>query len=339
MSYRGWILVITLSIFIISANGVLADSGTTSDSALVDATPLSTDAVPVDEVVIEVSVQADGTADWQIQYRTRLVDPDLRDAFASLNRDIDENPDYYLEPFGNWIADTAAAAADYTGRNMAIESLHVEAETRFLPQEYGIVTYQFTWVGFAQVDETTISVGDAITGFFLDEYSRLRIHWPLEYQYQEAIPEPDEIDETSLTWIGPVDFTGDQPRITIGTPGVGDTISSMWYAVVLAAAIVIGIMVLFLRPEDRFGRQPDEPPSTTASGGMKPSLMSNEERVITLLEECGGRLKQQEIARHLGWTEAKTSSVIKQMREEGIVVAFRLGRENVVSLDEQQGTS
>jgi hypothetical protein len=62
------------------------------------------------------------------------------------------------------------------------------------------------------------------------------------------------------------------------------------------------------------------------------SLLSNEERVLRVLEQNGGRVKQQSIVGELGWTDAKASLVVSEMRENGTVDVFRLGRENVVSL-------
>jgi uncharacterized membrane protein len=64
-------------------------------------------------------------------------------------------------------------------------------------------------------------------------------------------------------------------------------------------------------------------------------LLSNEERVLSLLEHNDGRMKQQAIAAELEWSDAKTSQVIGKMREAEAVETFRLGRENVVSLPDR----
>jgi hypothetical protein len=66
-----------------------------------------------------------------------------------------------------------------------------------------------------------------------------------------------------------------------------------------------------------------EPPS---------ELLSNEERVLQLVEDHGGRMKQQEIVDALDWTEAKTSQVVRGLRDDGELDGFRLGRENVLKL-------
>ncbi len=61
-------------------------------------------------------------------------------------------------------------------------------------------------------------------------------------------------------------------------------------------------------------------------------LLSNEERVKKFLREQGGRAKQQDVVDAMGWTEAKTSQVVKDMRESDELESFRIGRENVLKL-------
>ncbi|MXR21266.1 helix-turn-helix transcriptional regulator, partial [Halobacterium bonnevillei] len=61
-------------------------------------------------------------------------------------------------------------------------------------------------------------------------------------------------------------------------------------------------------------------------------LLSNEERVKRFLREQGGRAKQQDVVDAMGWTEAKTSQVVKGMREDDELESFRIGRENVLKL-------
>jgi hypothetical protein len=65
---------------------------------------------------------------------------------------------------------------------------------------------------------------------------------------------------------------------------------------------------------------------------VPPELLSNEEQVLRLLEDHGGRLKQQQVVSELEWTEAKTSQVVTGMREEEQIEVFRIGRENVLAL-------
>jgi len=64
-------------------------------------------------------------------------------------------------------------------------------------------------------------------------------------------------------------------------------------------------------------------------------LLSNEERVLKLVRENGGRMKQQEVVDELDWTEAKTSQVVRGLRDDGRLEGFRLGRENVLKLPDE----
>jgi hypothetical protein len=68
------------------------------------------------------------------------------------------------------------------------------------------------------------------------------------------------------------------------------------------------------------------------SRGQPEELLSNEERVLRLLEEHGGRMKQRQVVSELGWTDAKTSQVVGSLRDEGEIEVFRIGRENVLAL-------
>jgi len=78
--------------------------------------------------------------------------------------------------------------------------------------------------------------------------------------------------------------------------------------------------------------------STGMSAGDNPTsmsetpeeLLSPEERVLGLLEDHGGRMKQKVVTEELDWSAARTSQVVGDLREAGKVESFRLGRENVL---------
>ena len=144
------------------------------------------------------------------------------------------------------------------------------------------------------------------------------------------------------------------------TPGAGIFDSSWLLGLVAIVAIgavgAVGVAVLRRRDAESAAESPTEATaSDDGSGGEgggstdegRPAttesdpepdpeppeeLLSNEERVLRLVRERGGRMKQQEVAGALDWTDAKTSQVVRSMRDEGQLDAFRLGRENVLTL-------
>lgn len=85
----------------------------------------------------------------------------------------------------------------------------------------------------------------------------------------------------------------------------------------------------------------DIPPSTTdhetnpEDTGSTGAIMTDEERVRTLLEANGGRMRQATIAEEFDWSPSKTSRVVGKMAEDDSVEKLRLGRENLVSLDDE----
>lgn len=64
-------------------------------------------------------------------------------------------------------------------------------------------------------------------------------------------------------------------------------------------------------------------------------LLSDEERVIRLLEANDGRMKQAKIVEETRWSNAKVSQLLSAMAEDERIEKLRLGRENLISLPEE----
>jgi hypothetical protein len=69
---------------------------------------------------------------------------------------------------------------------------------------------------------------------------------------------------------------------------------------------------------------------------VDPALLSDEERVEHLLDRNGGRMKQARIVKETGWSDAKVSQLLSTMADEGRVEKLRLGRENLISLPDEE---
>ena len=304
--------------------------------------------IDADNVLLAIDIESDGDAAWTIEYRNRLETDDEEAAFDDLRSDIENDPEPYVERLRDRMDSTAENAAAATGREMAIAEMSVEAERRDLPQEYGVVTYTFRWSNFAVVDGERLRVGDAIDGLFLDEETTLLVSWPADYELLGSSPSPSETRDSSVVYTGPTNFAGGEPRLELGPPGsaADDGLSPAAIAVgALLTVLLVGAAGFFAyrrRGESSAAateqeRSIDEETPPPEPGGdsppdVDPELLSNEEQVIRLLERNGGRMKQKEVAEQLEWTDAKTSQVTKGLREEGDLEGFRLGRENVLSL-------
>ncbi len=71
---------------------------------------------------------------------------------------------------------------------------------------------------------------------------------------------------------------------------------------------------------------------TTESEAQSEPLLSDEERVLQLLADNDGRMKQAKIVQETDWSNAKVSQLLTDMAEKGEVEKLRIGRENLISL-------
>lgn len=364
-----WLLVAAS----IGVGTATAGTGATPNGAAVDRTQLDgtaleqTDIDP-DDILLSVAVAANGTATWTIEYRTELTTDEDVQAFETIADEIAADPSEYESRFEDRMNTTADEAAASTAREMSITGMTVSADRRELPREYGVVTYEFQWQGFATNEGDSLVIGDAIEGMFLDEDTRLLVSWPESYALETASPNPTETRDQSVMWAGPTEFGSGQPQIVTAERGLVSAIGPLGglaAAAVVLALLAGGIRFYRRRRGDDAEGTVSEPAAADSTGGaaaggtagqagnktdtakaddtdeaddaIDPELLSNEEQVIKLLEQNGGRMKQQAVAEELGWTDAKTSQVTKGLREEGDLDGFRLGRENVLSLPEDDG--
>ena len=327
------------------------------------------EAIDPDDVLITVEIDADGDAVWSIEYRTRLVTDDNETAFEAFRSDLEANPEAYTDRFRGRMETTVADAESATGREMSVSNVSVTAERREIPQEYGVVVYRFRWNGFADVEDGRITAGDAIGGLFLDEQSSLILSWPESHELAEASPDPTERRDGAVVWVGPTDFTAGEPRIAAERGSVVTAVPS-WLPLLVGALLLVGVLAAYVRRErdatsdangsaatpdaDGSAATPERAESAAATADdaepgdaetandeetedeaappADEELLSNEEQVLRLIEREGGRMKQKRVAEELDWTDAKTSQVTTGLRDEGELDGFRLGRENVLSL-------
>ncbi|WP_415379313.1 helix-turn-helix transcriptional regulator [Halosimplex sp. TS25] len=329
-------------------------------TAQAQAPPGFQSAVDPDAVVLRAAVDEDGTAAWTVEFRVRLDDENATAAFESVQEDVEANETAFTEQFATGMARTVASAENRTGREMRLENVTVDASKEQLPQEYGVLTYRFTWTNFAATDGDRLRLGDSLSGFFLDRESSLVLAWPAGHERQSVTPDPDATGNGSVTWRGPAEFGPNEPRVVVAPGGGGDSFPTTLLAGVAVLVVAAVAAVGWLYRSRGSADAPSE--SGAGSGGAAAGaaaagsataaaadeeadsggaddppeeLLSNEERVIRLLESNGGRIKQQQIAGEFDWTDAKTSQVVGNLRDEEAVETFRIGRENVVALPEE----
>jgi len=341
----GDVVVVVAALALASSAGIgTAVTGAAGGQAAAPESAMATQ-VDADTVLLRADVDADGTARWTIEYLVLLEDRNASDAFDELAADIEANESAYLGRFEDRLGATIASAENRTGRTMTLRSASVTTERQDLGQEYGVVRYTFTWTGFAAADGSTLEVGDALGGFFLDSDTQLTVGWPAGYDVASVTPEPTERRDRAVVWEGRLDFGSDGPRLELTAAGNGGPAPlALVAAGLVVAAMLAGGLVAFRRGVLSSDDDPDAGATVDGTdraapegGGDEPpeELLSNEERVLKLLEEEGGRIKQQAVTQRLDWTDAKTSQVVSDLRESDEIETFRLGRENVLTLPDE----
>ncbi|WP_408956814.1 hypothetical protein [Natrinema sp. 74] len=364
MNVRAGMAVAIAAALLVGAGPIGAANGASAAPARSGSSPftLQQDQIDADEVRMDVALRPNGTAEWTVEFWMHLDDNESTTAFASLRDDIRDDPANHTRAFADRMRETVSTASNATGREMSVGGFDVGAKRQSFAREYGVVRYTFRWQGFAAVEGDDLRAGDALEGIYLDDGTRLLIAWPDGYERTAVTPEPDEDRDRAVIWRGSeTDFVSGEPRVVVTAVGSGPPTAALAAVTVVLLGGAAAGWWYYTRRADRVddgsaGPEPapdaesprvdsaetELPPSATTDAEQAdatatddapdPELLSNEEQVLRLLRERGGRLKQQTVVEELDWTDAKTSKVVSGLREAGKLESFRLGRENVLSL-------
>ena len=323
-----------------------------------------------DNTVTRIELRADGDARWTVRVRTRLSTQGEVDAYRTFQERFRNDTASYLGPFRERIRGVVASAAGATGREMRATNFTVSTDIQQVPRRWGVVSYSFTWKGFAASRENAVRVGDVFEGgLLITENDTLAIEGPPGYAAAAVDPAPTRRDDGALTWVGRIDFADQRPRIryvpadaapgsatptatgagpgsgpgngdgsgdsTGDEPAVGSDVVLALASVSVGLAAVLGLL-LWRRTRPEGGTGPTAgtgPAAGTGRADPEPAeLLSDGERVVRLLEKEDGRMRQSAVADRLDWSASKTSRTVSSLAEDGEVEKLRIGRENVVSL-------
>jgi uncharacterized membrane protein len=302
-----------------------------------------------EDVLISIDLAANGSAHWQVQYRYQLEDDNETEAFDAFRGDVEANRSAYRRQFRRTMSQSAQIAENQTGRPMSLSSTTVTTRRQPVPQETGVVIYEIVWHGFGRANSSHLRAGSVLSGFYLDPTTELTMAWPTTYRASDVTPRPETQESNRVAWTGERTFGPDEPHVLVTRPQASsqtDTrqsqsttartassndgkLSAPLLVAVLSIAVFGGGLVA---ARHRGAFTDDASDDASATGEPPKSLLSNEERVLALLEDRGGRMKQQAIADELDWRASKTSKVVSSLQEDDEVAVFRLGRENVLTL-------
>lgn len=326
-----------------------------------------------DNTVTRIQVFENGSARWTIQIRTRL-DTDRRvNEYTTFQSRFRNDTAQYLDPFRSRMRGVVANAENATGRQMQATNFTATTSIQEVPRRWGVVTYDFMWTNFAARENGQVIVGDIFQGgFFIAANDTIQIVAPDRYEVSRVDPNPDSREIDTVLWNGREDFPEAHPRVVFAssTEQTGENSSNTspdaqsngreTLLQNLGALAIVGIVAIVLfglggaiiygrhtgdtddpaGPVEKTGGQTRKPQRTDRDVGpdgheTQGEVLTDEERVLELLDANSGRMRQAAIAEEFDWSPSKTSRVVGRLSEEGSVEKLQLGRENLVTLPDE----
>ncbi|WP_225334574.1 helix-turn-helix transcriptional regulator [Halomicrobium urmianum] len=212
----------------------------------------------------------------------------------------------------------------------------------YIGEDQSLVVERGPNLAFARVepDPTTQSSPGSLTDSEM-------VTWEGEREFGPSRPYiefgPRELVESGGDGDARTDGTADDDSTT-ALPAEGDSGGLMWMAgaVALLVALVGGAVLHFGRPAvpwndgdggaaaEASAPEPDQEPESPAV--PEEELLSDSDRVLQLLEDNGGRMKQVNIVEETEWSKSKVSMLLSDMEEDGEISKLRVGRENIISI-------
>lgn len=282
-------------------------------------------------ITYSISITDDGTADWQIEYRTLLLTDEDMTGFENYSRNLNA---MYLPELRALIQQSAAQAAQGTSRDMTVNDFTGNALVQTSPSgKYGVVTYTFTWTQFAGTDDG-LTIGDAFAGgMFLARDNTLIIRYPPGYAVMSIQPVPDQTGD-GLTWYGLRSFGPGQPAIVLKRAPI--PLLPIFAGGLIVVVLAIAGIILYLKRTagQKLDNNPDEEDENMEhAGSLSPAEMETlEEKILQILISRNGELYQSEIVRELGLPKSSVSTTLNDLHQRAIIQKVRKGRENLIRL-------
>ncbi len=267
------------------------------------------------KITYTINVKDDGTAIWDVEYRTSLVSKEDFDSFENYTQQLKS---VYLNEFKELMQKSASEASAATSRSMVAGDFNGDAIVQSTPTgKYGVVHYSFKWTNFAKAD-SKLNIGDAfVGGLYLSKDNTLIIRYPQGYIVEQVTPQPDQIRD-GMIWYGLRSFGAGEPRIVLSR-----TLFPWTPIFIIVFIVAIGAFVYIRKIR---GKNAKEVTATEAD------ILDLEDRIVKLLRESSGSLYQSEIVRKLELPKSTVSSTLNELHSKDIIDKIKKGRENLIHL-------
>ena len=270
-----------------------------------------------DHIEYNINLNTDGSATWKIIQVT------------DINSTIDS-----LEQFQQRILTAINIARNSTTRNMAVDFTSLEMKTDMHWETSSqTIEYIFHWVNFSIIENGKIVFGDAFRENLFDIFygnGELYVTYPPKYNINSASPLPDEQNNSTQTmhWYRTQDFSTTSDITLTESNSVNNlpltTLVAAFSGIV--GAFLIGFVLFNHRKQMKLN------PTQVIEHPQLKDPRNSEEKILELLKQSSGGVKQSEICTKLKFSRAKTSLLLVEMEKNNQVRRDKKGKNKIVHI-------
>ncbi len=287
---------------------------------------LHVSAQSVETTTIIIQLDQTGSALWIVERRFVLETEEDETLFEEFQAD-ETFKNTELSEFKEKMNLLLEKAKYSTQRSMSVTDFEILlGKETTVTRAYGVIKFQFRWNGFARCEGSEVSMGDVFEGgYYLSANEILMVEFPEGYHLETVTPPPDQQRENVLIWEGPLNFASGEPAVTIEGEPVHQLGKEELLPIIGGLALVC-ILVVIIKLKKRKREKPEK-------GRIKPYL-DDKELIINIIRDHGGAVAQKELPQLTGFSKAKVSILLNELKEEKRIRKTFRGRENLITLTE-----
>ena len=268
---------------------------------------------------IYIKVYEDGSALWNLETRFELKTQADIDFFNEYMAALEEDKDFIIQKKKDSLQNIINRVAYSSGREMTIENISLNYQIiDSINKKYGVVNIKFLWKGFGLKNNGIIQIGDSFSeGSHLKEGEVLVIEYPKDYSIGSINPDPNEKRENLLFWYGPKILLDNEPKIVLEKKSLLSSLDIFLFGSIGILVIAIVLIYYFVMNKKKKNT---------------PILLSDQEKIISILRSSGGKSFQNDIVSQSGMSKSKVSQIISEMEKHELIDKQKYGKNNLIIL-------
>jgi hypothetical protein len=256
-----------------------------------------------------VTINPDGSSSWSYEQRFVFQTSYERETWlAYVNNVSTDLPGF--DDFKQNIAYIVQKAVENNGRPMILGNFTwtTRMEETF-DSSIGVVSFNFNWKGFAEIQDENIYVGDSFVGFHLPYGTIMIFRYPEGWKVSNIEPNANYKTGYEIGWYGYRDFSSGNPSFELFIPPI-------WIMVlfILIGLGFVPVLLLFFLFK------------------VKP-INDNQLQLLEMLRQNENRMFQRDLVIKTGWSKSKTSVTLSKMVNNKLVTKEKKGRMNLIKLN------